>query len=50
MKKVEIKQFDNIVKWFESVYRGNPVVIDLKNKDGSYRCTITYTKRRMDEV
>ena len=45
-KLIEIKNYEEFVKWFESVYKGNPIDIELRNKDGSYRCNIVFFKNK----
>lgn len=45
MKVVKIEDYENFVAWFESVYRGKPVEIDLMDREGEYGCTIVYFKK-----
>ena len=41
----KIKDYEGFIGWFESVYRNKPIEIDLREKDGSYRCTIVYFRK-----
>ena len=44
-QKIKIKQFESMIEWFESVYQGKPIEIDLKHENGDYRCTILFFKK-----
>ena len=43
--RLDRANYEKLVQWFESVYRGKPIEVDIFNEDGSYRCTIYYAKK-----
>ena len=45
---VEIKKWEEMIKWFEKVYRGKPIELDVRNEDGVYRCTILFGKKQFN--
>lgn len=42
MAEVKIKEFESLMDWFESVYRGKPIEIDWRTEKGDYRATLIF--------
>ena len=45
---VEVQKWEEMIKWFEKNYKGRPMELDIRNEDGSYRCTIVFGKKEVN--
>jgi len=45
-KFIKLEHYEDIIKWFESVYQGRPVEMEFRNKDNTYRCSIMIYKEK----